>query len=886
MSRADGTGRVVLLVCRAVVRLVSPLVPAARREEWVREWAAELEAHAGERRAQGDRPLAADLLRRTGGVLPHAWWLRRLEWGSLMQDVRFAIRVLRRQRSFTLAVVATLGIGIGGATTVFSIVNGVLLRSLPYGDADRLVWMFGRFQSSNAAAVSPPDFLDYRADQRVFSSFAGMMIAPEGVTVTGTGAPERLLALRTTAGYLETLGVGPALGREFAAADESLASPPVAIVSHRLWRERFGGAPDVLGRPLTIEHRSHTIVGVMPPGLELPLDPFIRLDGPIDVLLPLPFDAEEARVRRFHFLRVIGRLRHGVSLSEAQSHMDVIARRLEAAYPENATWRLRLLPLQERLVGQLRPVLLMLMGAVVLLLLIACSNVAGLLLARATTRQGEVAVRSALGASRGRLARQLLVEAGVLAAAGAAAGLLLAWWAVRALLPAAAGALPRVTPIAIDPEVVLFAMLAACGATVVCGLAPVLRLPRAVRLVPDEGARTTGSAARARLRGSLVAAQIALSLALLVAAGLLARSFARLQAVDVGFATDVLMAQISLPAQQYQSLDAVERFYTRLADELAALPGVEAAALATAPPLTGGNDTAVHREGRPPAGQADRQFAQIRWVQGAYFRALQIPLRQGRVFDDRRDHPSSPPVVVISERLADMLFPGEAAVGQRLIVDLRDPVAVEVAGVVGDTRVFGQASEVPPLLYMSARQFPTNWLHMIVRTAAGPGALAGPIRETVQALDPSLALARVESLRDRLRESVAQPRLRTGVVGLFAAIAVLLALTGVYGLMAFAVGQRTREIGIRLALGATREEVQRMVLRQAARFIAPGIVLGLLAAAAASQLMNSLLFEVPPSDPVVFIAAPLALTVAALAAAFVPARRAATIEPVRALRAE
>jgi predicted permease len=414
---------------------------------------------------------------------------------------------------------------------------------------------------------------------------------------------------------------------------------------------------------------------------------------------------------------------------------------------------------------------------------------------------------------------------------------------------------------------------------------PALRIARSdAGSAIKEGARATDGLPRARLRRSLVTLQVAMSLALMVGAGLLGRSFARLQAVEIGFATDVLVASIALPSDAYDSLEKVEVFFTALADLLAELPGVEAAALATSPPLAGANDTAVHREGRPPGSPADRRFAQIRWVQGNYFGALGIPVLRGRAFDDRADGPGAPPIVVISRNMADTFFPGEDAIGQRLVVDLQQPVTVEVAGIVGDARIFGQADDAPALLYMSSRQFPTNFMNVIVRSVAVPSAMSAPIRDAVRALDPALSIARVESIRDLLRESVAQPRLRTALIGAFATVALVLTLIGVYGIVAFTVGQRTREIGIRIALGATADQVVRMVMRQGAMLVGLGIAGGLVLAFAASRLIASLLFEVEPTDPLVFALVPLVLGAAALLATAVPARRAARIEPVRALR--
>lgn len=873
---------------RWLLTLVSFLAPASRRADWRDEWDSEFLHRADERNTAGAS--ARDARRDTGRGLiaaaSHALWLRRLEWSFIMNDARFALRLLGRQPGLAAVIIATLALGIGGATTMFSVVNGVLLRPLAYEEPGELVWMFGAFSANDSAAVSPPDFLDYRERNPVFSSLGAMMISPSGATVSGPEGPERLQASRVTAGLISTLGVSPALGRDFDRAEEALAGPQAVIISHRLWRDRFGAAPDVLGRAITIDQRVATVVGVMPPGFALPYDPYVTLAEPVDLYLPFPFDAPEAVVRRFHFLRLIGRLAPDVTLTQAQQQMDVIAAELEATYPENETWKLRLLPLHERLVGDVRPALMMLFGAVGLVLLIACGNVASLLLARATSRRDEIALRAALGASRGRIVRQLLVEGLVLSMAGAGAGVLLAWWGLGVLKQAGPATLPRLADASIDPMVVGFALLVAAGATLTFSLAPALQLATpAIGAALVGGTRNTQGRSRTRARQALVAVQVALSIVLLVRAGLLVRSFARLQAVDLGFATaDVLLAPVSLPPQSYPSLDQAERFFTTLADDLQRLPGVEAAALATTPPLIGGNDTSVHREGRAPATPTDQQFAQIRWVQGRYFETLEIPVRAGRVFDDPRDAPGAPPVVVISQAMAETFFPGEAAIGQRVVVGLRTPLTAEVVGVVGDTLVFGQDSEAPALIYLSARQSPTNFMNAIVRMRPGVAAPDEAVRRAVQGIEPTLAMARLLRMDELSADAIAPARFRTGLVGSFAAVALALTVVGLYGALAYTVATRRREIGIRLALGARASEVVGLILRQGGRLIGIGIAMGLAAAFVASRWLTSMLFEVTPADPLVFTLVPAVLAIVAVAAIAIPARRAARVDPVGALR--
>jgi putative ABC transport system permease protein len=539
---------------------------------------------------------------------------------------------------FATLVIATLTLGIGATTSMFSVIYGVLLKRLPYGEPDRLVWMYGSFRGGDTAAVSPPDFVDYRKANQVFAPLAAMAISPVGVTVSGSGAPVRLRGSRISADLLSALGVAPAAGRDFSRADEMLGSP-VIIVSHRLWQERFEGRSDVIGRSIVVEGRSYTVTGVMPAGFTLPYDSFIRLTEPVDLYLPLALDDPNAQIRRFHSLRLIGRLRSGVALQQAQSHMDVIARQLEAAYPENETWHLRLLPLRERIVGGVRPVLRILMAAVTLLLLVSCAKVASLLLARAGARESEMALRGALGATRGGLVRQLLIEGLTFSLAGAAGGLLLTWWMIRVLQTVGPAQFPRLQAISLDPAVILFAVITASVTTVLFALAPAVHAARAgVAAMIRPSRVATGDRRRRFGQQALVVAQVSAAIVLLAGAAELIRSFVHLVAIDSGFtASDVTVTPLPLPAARYDSGAKIDAFYAALLERLRASLGVAAVSLATSPPLSGGNDTAIYREGRPPGTARDRRFAQIRRVQGDYFGTLGISIVGGRAFDDEID---------------------------------------------------------------------------------------------------------------------------------------------------------------------------------------------------------------------------------------------------------
>jgi putative ABC transport system permease protein len=802
-----------------------------------------------------------------------------------MHDIRYAWRLMARQPMFAAVVIGTLTLGIGASTSMFAVVNGVLLTPLPYGNPRALVWMFGAFRLSDSAAVSPPDFVDYRSRSDAFERLGAMAIAPEAVTVMSGGGPVRLQASRVSAGLMTTLGVAPLRGRDFAVTDETAGSTAV-IVSHRLWQDRFAGSDAVVGQTIAVDTRVYTIVGVMPAGFTLPYDSFVRLTEPVDLYRPLALDDPDAQIRRFHSLRLIGRLKADASLQQAQAQMDVIARQLAAAYPDNDTWHLRLVPLHERIVGSVRPVLAILLAAVTLLLLVACANVACLLLARGGARQAEFAVRGALGASRARIVRLLLVEGLSLSLAGAAAGLIVTWWTIRILKRIGPAQFPRLAAIAFEPRVVGVALLAAIATTALFALVPAMHASRSelsTAISPERVA--THDRSRRRGQHVLVVAQLAVSLMLLTGAGLLVRGFLRLVAIDNGFRpAGVMLTRLPLPSERYDTDAKIDRFYTQLLERLATAPEIEAAALGTAPPMAGANDSVVYRQGRPPANARDRRFAQIRWIQGDYFATLGIPLVAGRLFDDRGDRPGGRLVAIVSRRMAREFFGGADAVGQQIVVDVGEPVTAEVIGVTGDVRVFGQANDAPPLVYLHAPQRPAPYLQLIVRSASAAADVGAAIRRQVRALDATLAVSRIDTMDALLADSVAEPRFSMLLIGAFAALASALTLVGLYATLAYLVAQRRREIGIRLAMGATRRDIRTLVLRQGALLVAIGIAAGILGSVATSRLASALVVELGAPDPVVRAAAAALLTVAAFAAVLIPANRASRVEPLIALR--
>ena len=658
------------------------------------------------------------------------------------------------------------------------------------------------------------------------------------------------------------------------------------IISERLWREQFDASPGALGRTIRVEDKVRTIVGIMPAGFALPFDAFIRLTDPVDLYAPLTFNDSEFQVRRFHFLRLIGRLKPGVSIRQAQANMDTIARQLEATYPENETWKLRLVSLHERVVGDLRRVLFVLFGAVLLLLLVACANVAGLLLARGVVRQNELALRVALGATRRGVCSQLLIESLALASMGAAAGLVLGWWLVQLVKRFGPVDLPRLTDIDIDFTVVAFAVLLAAVTTLLFGALPALH---ASRQDPADslrqGGRAGGGRSRTRMRNAFVVAQIAVSCTLLAAAGLFVRSLWRLQSVDPGFsARGVVLSQLSLPPDRFDSDARVASWYESLLARLSSATGVEAAALASAPPLVGGGDTSVHRDGNAPSSDADRRFAQLRYVDGDYFGGLGMRVASGRPFTTA-DRSGGPPVVVITEGMAREFFPQTDPVGQRLVIDLGEPTVAEVIGVVSDARLFGQASGAPTTMYMTSRQWPRRATHVVLRMAMP--SLAGPLlRDTVRSLDRNVAVGRIQSLEQILDESLSQPRFRTVLAMLFASIALALTLGGLYGSVSWAVAQRTREFGIRSALGARPRQLLTLVLRQGMWIIALGASLGLAGAYTCGRLVQELLDETRPFEASVVSSVTIVLVALATVATLVPAWRAGRIDPAITLRTD
>jgi len=800
---------------------------------------------------------------------------------SLLQDVRYGLRRLSKSPGFTIVAAGALALGIGANTAIFSVVNAVLLRPLPYPAPDELVQVWETRPRQNMASVeaSPNEFLAWAAEGRSFRHLAAVDFA--NYNLTGRGEPERVTAALVSAEYFPAFGVAPAAGRAFLAEEDQPGKENVVVLTHDFWQTRFGGDPSVLDQTVSLDGAACAVVGIMPRGFRLPQD--------AKLARPIAF-APEARTRAgSHYLQVFGRLAGGVTREQAGAELSGIAARLEQTFAStNAGHGVVLVPLREQLVGDVRPALLVLLGAVGLVLLIACANLANLLLARAEGRRKEVAVRAALGASRWRIVRQLLAESVLLAAAGGGLGLLLAVWGVDLLVSLDPAGVQRVGEVALDAGVLAFTVALSLATGLVFGLAPALQASKTdfVETLKEGGRSSTGPARAGRLRGALVVSEVALTLVLLVGAGLLVKSFARLLDVDPGLdPRGVLTLDLSLPPAKYAERRQVAAFYERLLGEVAALPGVEVAGAVSVLPL-GGDDNSnfVEIEGRPPLAPGQALRAGRRNASPDYFRALRVPLKSGRALAPS-DAADAPPAAVINEAMARAFFPGEDPVGKRLRTGDNNPW-VTIVGVVGDVRHRGLDVDTRPEMFFPHAQSPSRQMSLVVRSGGDPLALVGAVRERVRAVDKDQPVGNVKTMEAWVAESVASRRFAVLLLAAFALVAAGLAAVGIYGVVSYGVAQRTHELGLRLALGAQRSDVLRLVIRQGMKMTLVGAAVGLAAALALTRLMAGLLYGVSATDPLVFAGVALLLVAVALLACYVPARRATRVDPMVALRHE
>ncbi|HEX9940624.1 MAG TPA: ABC transporter permease [Thermoanaerobaculia bacterium] len=798
---------------------------------------------------------------------------------EMRQDAAFALRQLRKAPAFTLVAVLALALGIGATAALFSVLYAVVLRPLPFDHPERVVVLLALNPERETRSLSPGSFLEFRRRMRSVGSLAASFNS--SFNLTGEGPPERIEGALVSAGWFEAFGARPVLGRVFSADEDRPGRDRVAVLSHRLWRGRFGADPEVVGRTVRLNGLPHTVLGIMPASFDL------RSDSP-RLWVPLALGPEERTNFGNKFLRVVGRLRPGVSVPAAQGEAETVARQIVELDPRfNTGLGARIEPYVDRLLGGYRKRLWVLLGAVGCVLLIACVNVANLLLARGAARSREIALRAALGAGRGRIVRQLLTESLMLALIGAAGGLGLAHLGVRSLVAASPPGMPRLEQAGIDGPVLAFTLGLSLLSSLLCGLVPALKTARPdLQSMLKEGGASLGFRPRDRVRVALLVTEVALALVLLVGAGLLIRSALRLQRVEIGFDPErLLTAQLSFPQADYPGADGPVDAVGRMVEEMERLPGVTAAAAVTILPLSSSTiSSEVRFDGRPPQPGKDPS-ADTRAVTPGFFGTLGIPVLAGREFtgDDRR---GAPGVVAVNQTLARLAWPGQSPLGRRL--DYTGEW-LEVVAVVGDVRSGLLDEDLRPAFYVPLAQYPPElWkadvqLALAVRTQDEPASLVRDLRRIVHAVDPRLPLFSVATMDEIRASSVASTRLNTLLLTLLGTIGLILAAVGIYGVVAYFVSQRTQEIGVRMALGATEGRVLALVVEQALRPLALGLALGLAGALAASRLLSGFLFEVSATDPVTFAGVLVVLAAAALLASWLPAKRAARVDPTRAL---
>lgn len=870
-------GRRIPRFCRLLLDAAAPLVPPGRRERWREEWEGELWHHCDR---GGDRGPALAL--RCLGAFPHALWLRKEQWrpATVARDLRFAIHSLLRRPTFTTVAALTLALGIGGNTAIFSLVDAVVLEPLPFPDAGELVMVWERSPRGNATnVVNPANFLDWQEQSTGFEAMAAFL--PTTANLTSGTEPEELQILWTSPEITRVLGIQPVIGRGLRPGEDARGGGGV-LVSTGFWQRYGGGDPRLVGQTLTLNGETMEVVGVLPPEAEV-LAP--------NASIWLPVRIPDTRSGRS--LRVVARLRDGMGVEQARAEMVAIAARLEEAYPENNdNWSADVQPLADHVVGDVRGALLTLLGAVAFLLLIACANVANLLLGRAAGRRQELALRTSLGATRSHLVRQLLTESAVLAALGALGGLAFAVLGVRWLVAAVPPDLhvPRLDSVSVSGTVLLFTLFVTALTTVLFGLLPALDASRVdLSTSLREGGRTgTPGASAGRLRSGLIVAEVALSLMLLVGAGLLGRSFSALVAVDPGIrAENVVTAFVNLRGTRYPDDASRMAFLTELQERMRVTPGVVAVGTNSFLPMSGvGSATSYYPNDRPVPAPGDRPAANMRFVTGDWLAAMGIPLLAGRLITDE-DRRTTSGVVVVSEALARSHWGDRSPIGKTLTVGWGDDPSMEIVGVVGNVLHEGARAGARPTIYVPWQQlsnFP--FAAIAVRTAGESESVTRSLREAVSAIDPDLPLTRVRTMEDVAAAAVAQPRLTAFLMGAFATLALLLAAVGIYGVMAFSVSRRVSEMGIRMALGAGSRDVVSLVVGEGMKLALVGVLIGGAAAAFGARAMSSLLFGVGTTDGLTYLATTGLLLGVALLACYLPAIRATRVDPVTALRQE
>jgi predicted permease len=805
---------------------------------------------------------------------------------SVVKDLKFAARSFLKRPGFVVIAVLTLALGIGGSTAIFTVVNAALLRGLPYKSPDRLyhLWEKTPKEEFSKREFSYPDYQDYQQN----NVFEGLAAYTGGaVLLSGNGEPESVGGPRVSANFFSVLGVDPIVGRTFQPGEDQQGGPKVTVLTYGLWQRRFGGNRNVVGQALTINGDSYTIIGVLPQSFQFAL-------RRADLFTPYQPTQNQLTRRFLHSTNLIGRLKPGVDAAQAQSELGVIASRIEKDFNDShAGTTMRIVPLQEEVIGNVRPILLVLLAAVGFVLLIACANVASLLLTRSLARQKEVAIRAALGASRWRVVRQFLTESIVLSLVGGAAGLLIAYWGVPALVSALPqsqlNAMPFLTTLSLDARILTFSFALSLFTGVVFGLAPALQSSRLdLNEVLKEGGRNSAAGASHRLRSAMVVTEIALAVVLLVGAGLMMKSLLRLLQTNVGFRTENLLTMtVVLPAKKFTEPNQMINAFQQLQERAQSLPGVWGAGTVDILPLNGGNTTRFYVDGDPVPAPGKEIESNLRVVSDTYFKTLGVPMIAGRMFDER-DAPDKPGVVIIGKTIADRLFPGRDPIGRKIRYPSIQSPPDTIVGVVGDVKITGLDEAIRPVLYYPFRQSAAPFANLVVRTDADPIALTNSIRNEIRNLEPDTAILNVNSMDQMIAQTPASfmRRFPALLISIFAVVALLLASIGIYGVVSYSVSQQTHYIGVRMALGASPSDILRMVLKQGLVLALAGVAIGICAAFGLMRLLRTLLFEVSTNDATTFTLVASVLFVVALLACYLPARRATRVDPLVALRYE
>lgn len=871
-----------LRICLAIVGLFAALVPRSSRESWRREWEAEFRARDEAGTPALGRQL--DLIRRAFGALPDAAWLRRqfTADSEIVHDIRHGARMLRKSPGFTLAVVLILSLGLGGTVAIVTLLDTLIFRPLPYADADRVVTVWQRTPSGERDEVAPANFLDWLERSRSFERLAAAV--PNSYDYTGGGEPEVLFGANVTEGFFEALGITPLLGRTFEAGEYARGGRLAVMITHGLWQRRFGGDSGIVGKPIVLDEQARTIVGVLPPHFKPQLLP---RPGELSVWAPKIILEYEPRIRDSAWWNVIGRLKPGVTIEAARAEMTDVAAALGREHPEtNERVGVDITTLRDHLMGKLKTPLFVMLGAVVLVLAIGCANVASLLLARGMQREREFAIRAALGAGRARLVRQLAVESLLISSISAIVGVALAYALIRAVVGLAPGEVLRLQDAVVDGRILGFAGLLAAATAMTFGVLPAIQFSRPVS---DTIRERQASAPRAAFRRALVAAEIALAVVLLTSAGLLLRSFERLLNVDPGFSPRNVVALQVFAHDRHSTPERVRTFLNVALERLAQVPGVEAVGAASAMPFANANiniRSAFEIVGRAPKPPSQQLGTYLTIATPGYFSAMSIPLREGRRFE-MSDNQHAPRVALISDSLRRREWPGDSPIGHRIRVQFQGkPIEAQIIGVISPIRHEALDRAPRPEVFLPFDQSPFASITFVLRGTADPASTITLGKQAVWSVDPQQAFYETDRVETMIAASVVRQRFSTTLVSAFAVVALLLCAIGIYGVISFVTAQRTREIGVRMALGADAASIRTLVLRDGGKVVMVGLVLGLVGAAAATRYLQTLLFEINAIDPLTLVAVCAVLLASALLACYVPARRATRVDPLIALRSE